>query len=214
MADLPQIGAIDDGFVGVISRIEPALIPASYVSGAVNRRFEDQVIKNRWGIVQPKWGGKWQKASRVVTVTSNNVGAPPVSGTTIPQDTIICSDPVANVLVFANGTRCLLDNSTNCIFSTAAISFTGPPVNRTVQFYSSTDPFDDILGVLPYRDPDTGASALIVATNEVRTSDGGQGKMYCVRPNQSPVEIPLNGHDIYLPVRLIQATNGVVMLRP
>lgn len=214
MADLPQIGAIDDGFVGVISRIEPALIPTSYVSGAVNRRFEDQVIKNRWGIVQPKWGGKWQKASRVVTVTSNSVGAPPVSGTTIPQDTIICSDPVANVLVFANGTRCLLDNSTNCIFSTAAISFTGPPVNRTVQFYSSTDPFDDILGVLPYRDPDTGASALIVATNEVRTSDGGQGKMYCVRPNQSPVEIPLNGHDIYLPVRLIQATNGVVMLRP
>lgn len=214
MPDLPQIGAIDDGFVGVISRIEPALIPASYVSGAVNRRFEDQVIKNRWGIVQPKWGGKWQKASRVVTVTSNNVGAPPVSGTTIPQDTIICSDPVANVLVFANGTRCLLDNSTNCIFSTAAISFTGPPVNRTVQFYNQTLPFTDILGVLPYRDPDTGANALIVATNEERTSDGGQGRMYCVRPNQSPVEIPLNGHDIYLPVRLIQATNGVVMLRP
>jgi len=149
-----------------------------------------------------------------VTVTSNNVGAPPVSGTTIPQDTIICSDPVANVLVFANGTRCLLDNSTNCIFSTAAIAFTGPPVNRTVQFYSSTDPFTDILGVLPYRDPDTGASALILATNEERTSDGGQGRMYCVRPNQSPVEIPLNGHDIYQPVRLIQATNGVVMLRP
>jgi hypothetical protein len=214
MPDLPQIGAIDDGFIGVVSRIEPALIPASYVSGAINRRFEDQVIKNRWGIVQPKWGGKWQTASRVVTVTSNNVGAPPVSGTTIPPDSIICSDPVANVLVFANGTRCLLDNSTNCIFSTAAISFAGPPVNRTVQFYQTTAPFDDILGVLPYRDPEIGANALIVATNEVRTSDGGQGKMYCVRPNQSPAEISLNGHDIYLPVRLIQATNGVVMLRP
>ena len=58
MPDLPQIGAIDDGFVGVVSRIDPALIPASYVSNAVNRRFEDQVIKNRWGIVQPKWGGR------------------------------------------------------------------------------------------------------------------------------------------------------------
>jgi hypothetical protein len=55
---------------------------------------------------------------------------------------------------------------------------------------------------------------LIVATNEVRTSDGGQGKMYLVRPNQSHLEIPLNGHDIYSPVRLIQATNSVVMLRP
>lgn len=214
MPDLPQIGAIDDGFVGVISRIEPALIPASYVSNAVNRRFEDNVIKNRWGIVQPKWGGKWETLSRVVTVTSNSVSAVPVSGTPIPQNSIIASDPVANVLVFQNGTRCLLDDGTNCVMSTAALSFTGPPVNRTVQFYNQTLPFTDILGVLPYRDPDTGANALIVATNEERTSDGGQGRMYCVRPNQSPVEIPLNGHDIYLPVRLIQATNGVVMLRP
>lgn len=214
MPDLPQIVSIDDGFLGVISRIDPNQVPARYVSEAINRRFEDQVIKNRWGIVQPKWGGKWETLSRVVTVTSNSVSAVPVSGTPIPQNSVIASDPVANVLVFQNGTRCLLDDGTNCVMSTAALSFTGPPVNRTVQFYNQTLPFTDILGVLPYRDPDTGANALIVATNEERTSDGGQGRMYCVRPNQSPVEIPLNGHDIYLPVRLIQATNGVVMLRP
>jgi hypothetical protein len=214
MPDLPQIGAIDDGFVGVVSRIDPALIPASYVSNAVNRRFEDQVIKNRWGIVQPKWGGKWELLNRVVTVTSNSVSTVPVSGTPIPQNASISSDPVANVLVFSNGTRCLLDDGTNCVMSTAALAFTGAPVNRTVQFYNQTLPFEDILGVLPYRDPDTGANALLVAVNEARTSDGGQGKVWCIRPNQSPVEVPMNGHDIYLPVRLIQATNGVVMLRP
>ena len=214
MPDLPQIGAIDDGFVGVVSRIDPALIPASYVSNAVNRRFEDQVIKNRWGIVQPKWGGKWESLNRVVTVTSNSVLAVPVSGTPIPQNSSIASDPVANVLVYPNGTRCLLDDGTNCVMSTAAIAFTGPPVNRTVQFYNQTLPFEDILGVLPYRDPDTGANALLVAVNESRSSDGGQGKVWCIRPNQSPVEVSMNGHDIYLPVRLIQATNGVVMLRP
>ena len=214
MPDLPQIGGIDDGFVGVVSRIDPALIPASYVSNAVNRRFEDQVIKNRWGIVQPKWGGKWESLNRVVTVTSNSVLAVPVSGTPIPQNSSIASDPVANVLVYPNGTRCLLDDGTNCVMSTAAIAFTGPPVNRTVQFYNQTLPFEDILGVLPYRDPDTGANALLVAVNEERSSDGGQGKVWCIRPNQSPVEVPMNGHDIYLPVRLIQATNGVVMLRP
>jgi hypothetical protein len=214
MPDLPQIGAIDDGFVGVVSRIDPALIPTSYVSNAVNRRFEDQVIKNRWGIVQPKWGGKWELLNRVVTVTSNSVSVVPVSGTPIPQNASISSDPVANVLVFSNGTRCLLDDGTNCVMSTAALAFTGAPVNRTVQFYNQTLPFEDILGVLPYRDPDTGANALLVAVNEARTSDGGQGKVWCIRPNQSPVEVPMNGHDIYLPVRLIQATNGVVMLRP
>ena len=214
MPDLPQIGAIDDGFVGVVSRIDPALIPASYVSNAVNRRFEDQVIKNRWGIVQPKWGGRWSSGSRIVTLTSGSSVGVPVSGTQIPANSQVVCDVDANTQIFSNGTLCTLDDNTNAIFSTATFSFSPSPANKTVQFYNSTAPFEDILGVLQYRDPDTGANALLVAVNEERSSDGGQGKVWCIRPNQSPVEVPMNGHDIYLPVRLIQATNGVVMLRP
>ena len=214
MPDLPQIGGIDDGFVGVVSRIDPALIPTSYVSHAVNRRFEDQVIKNRWGIVQPKWGGRWSVGSRVVTLTSGSSSGTPVSGTQIPANSQVLCDVDANTQIFPNGTLCVLDDNTNATFSTAAFSFAPSPANKTVQFYGSTAPFEEILGVLPYRDPDTGANALLVAVNEARTTDGGQGKVWCIRPNQSPVEVSLNGHDIYLPVRLIQATNGVVMLRP
>jgi hypothetical protein len=214
MPDLQEIMSVDDGFKGVISRLDPAQVPAQYVSQAINRIFQDQLIKNRWGIVQPKWGGKWTTATRTVTVTSSSATAVGVSGTVIPAGSIVCSDQSINSLVFPNGTRCILDANTNVSMSTAAISFAGPPVNKNVQFYSSTDAFTDILGVLPFRDPDTGYQALVVATNEVRTSDGGQGRMYLVRPNQSDLEIPMNGHDIYSPVRLMQATNAVVMLRP
>lgn len=214
MPDLPQIGGMDDGFVGVVSRIDPALIPASYVSNAVNRRFEDQVIKNRWGIVQPKWGGRWSSGSRIVTLTSGSSVGVPVSGDQIPANSQVVCDVDANTQIFSNGTLCTLDDNTNTTFSTAAFSFSPSPANKTVQFYASTAPFEEILGVLPYRDPDTGANALLVAVNEERSSDGGQGKVWCIRPNQSPVEVSMNGHDIYLPVRLIQATNGVVMLRP
>ena len=214
MPDLPQIGGMDDGFVGVVSRIDPALIPASYVSNAVNRRFEDQVIKNRWGIVQPKWGGRWSSGSRIVTLTSGSSLGVPVSGDQIPANSQVVCDVDANTQIFSNGTLCTLDDNTNTTFSTAAFSFSPSPANKTVQFYASTAPFEEILGVLPYRDPDTGANALLVAVNESRSSDGGQGKVWCIRPNQSPVEVSMNGHDIYLPVRLIQATNGVVMLRP
>ena len=214
MPDLPQIGGIDDGFVGVVSRIDPALIPASYVSNAVNRRFEDQVIKNRWGIVQPKWGGRWSSGSRIVTLTSGSSVGVPVSGDQISANSQVVCDVDANTQIFSNGTLCTLDDNTNTTFSTAAFSFSPSPANKTVQFYASTAPFEEILGVLPYRDPDTGANALLVAVNESRSSDGGQGKVWCIRPNQSPVEVSMNGHDIYLPVRLIQATNGVVMLRP
>lgn len=214
MPDLPEIITIDDGFKGVISRLDPAQLPAQFVSQAINRIFQDQNIKTRWGIVQPKWGGKWTNATRTVVVTSGSIDTQVLSGTTIPTNSIICSDRSSNVLVFPNGTRCTLDNNTNAFMSTAAISFGGGPTNREIQFYGSTEAFTDILGVLPYRDPDTGYQGLVVATNEVRTSDGGQGKMYLVRPNQSHLEIPMNGHDIYSPVRLMQATNAVVMLRP
>lgn len=214
MPDLTEIMSVDDGFKGVISRLDPAQVPAQYVSQAINRIFQNQLITNRWGIVQPKWGGKWTTATRTVTVTSNSAATLGVSGPLIPAGSIVCSDQSANALVFPNGTRCVLDDNTNVVMSTAAISFGGAPVNKNVQFYGSTTAFTDILGVLPFRDPDTGYQALVVATNEVRTSDGGQGRMYLVRPNQSDLEIPLNGHDIYSPVRLMQATNAVVMLRP
>ncbi len=214
MPDFPQTIAIDDGFRGVFSRIEPALLPESYVSEAVNRRFEDNVIKNRWGIVQPKWGGRWTTGDRVIFVTSGSSTATPVSGPQIPTNSQITCDPVTNTLIFPIGTICTLDDGTNTVFSTQAFSFAGSPNYKTARFYSTTTPFTEILGVLPYRDPDTGANALLVAVNEERTSDGGQGKVWLVRPNQSPAEVPMNGHDIYAPVRLIQATNGVVMLRP
>jgi hypothetical protein len=217
MPDLPEIMSVDDGFKGVISRLDPNQVPAQYVSQAINRVFQDQLIKNRWGIVQPKWGGKWTTSTRTVTVTSNSAATLGVSGPLIPVGSIVCSDQSANALVFPNGTRCILDDNTNVVMSTAAISFGGAPVNKNVQFYGSTTAFTDILGVLPFRDPDTGYQALIVATNEARTlatEDGGQGRMYLVRPNQSHLEIPMNGHDIYTPVRLMQATNAVVMLRP
>ena len=214
MPDLPEIMSVDDGFKGVISRLDPAQVPTQFVSQAINRVFQDQLIKNRWGIVQPKWGGKWSTSTRNVTVTSNSQTTIVVSGTQIPNNTIICSDSSANSLVFPNGTRCLFDDNTNCVMSSAAISFVSAPINSNIQFYSGTNAFTDILGTLTFRDPDTGYQSLIVATNEVRTSDGGQGRMYLVRPNQSHLEIQLNGHDIYSPVRLMQATNAVVMLRP
>lgn len=217
MPDLPEIMSVDDGFKGVISRLDPAQVPTQFVSQAINRVFQDQLIRNRWGIVQPKWGGKWTTSTRTVIVTSGSATAQGVSGSIIPAGSIVCSDQSANSLVFPNGTRCILDNNTNVSLSTAAISFGGAPANKNIQFYGSTTAFTDILGVLPFRDPDTGYQALIVATNEARTlatEDGGQGRMYLVRPNQSHLEIPMNGHDIYSPVRLMQATNAVVMLRP
>ena len=216
MPDLPDIVSIDDGFKGVISRLDPNQVPPQFVSLAVNRVFQDQLIKNRWGIVQQKWGGKWTTSNQRFTVTSkSNTWTRSSPGLAITPGTIVCSDTVRNVgPVIPNGTRVVSDNNTDCVLSSDTYNFSPSPDDYYLTYYSSTTAFTDILGVLPFRDPDTGYQGLVVATNEVRTSDGGQGRMYLVRPNQSHLEIPMNGHDIYSPVRLIQAANAVVMLRP
>lgn len=216
MPDLPDIISTDDGFKGVISRLDPNQVPPQFVSQAINRTFQDQLIKNRWGIVQPKWGGKWNKTSQRFSVASGSAKWTRSSpGLAIPTSTLVCSDTVRNVgPIIPNGTRVVSDDNTECTLSSATYNFSPSPDDYYLTYYSSTAAFTDILGTLPFRDPDTGYQALIVATNEARTTDGGQGKMYLVRPNQSHLEIPMNGHDIYSPVRLMQATNAVVMLRP
>ena len=215
MPDIPQLVSQDDGFIGMNSRITSDLLPPGYVSLAVNRRFEDKNIKNRWGVYRPPWGGIWNNGSFSATVTTGSSSITSASGLSqVSQNTIISCNQTANQLIFRNGTRVLSkepDNS-NAVMSTSAYSFTsGNP--QTFHFYSSTTGITDIVAVLKYRDKATGTQSLIVASNASR-SDGGQGRVYLIRPNQSHLEVPMNGHDFYDKVKLIQCGDSVVMLRP
>lgn len=49
--------AVDRGFVGVNTRLDPGQLPDGYVAYAINRRFDRGTVRNRWGIVRPQWGG-------------------------------------------------------------------------------------------------------------------------------------------------------------
>lgn len=215
MPDIPQLVGQDDGFIGMNSRINADLLPPGYVSLAVNRRFEDKNIKNRWGINRPKWGGLWTTGSFTATVTANNSTVSSASGLSqVAVNTIISCDQSQDQLVFKNGTRVLsksVDNS-NAVMSTSAYVFSGGST-KTFNFYSSTTAISDIVAILKYRDKTTGTQSLIVASNVAR-SDGGRGRVYLLRPNQAHLEIPMNGHDFYADVRLIQCGDSVVMLRP
>ena len=68
-----------------------------------------------------------------------------------------------------------------------------------------------VLAMTRFNDPEAN-DALIVITDEVR-SDGGVGRAWRLNGSQSPVEIPLNGHDVWGECRLIQCYNAVVLLR-
>lgn len=216
MPDIEQLVGQDDGFIGMNSRLNADLLPPQYVSLAINRRFEDQNIKNRWGVVRPKWGGLWVNGSFTANVSANSSTVNTASGLAqVAPNTIVSCNPVASQLIFKNGTRLVsksLDN-TNAVMSTAAYSFTYPNP-QTFQYYSSTTGITDIVALLKYRDKTTGTQSLLVASNVARTADGGQGRVFLLRPNQAHLEIPMNGHDFYDRVRLIQCGDSVVMLRP
>jgi hypothetical protein len=218
MPDIQQITDKDETFIGVVSRLDPQMVDPNYVSQAVNRKFESKLISNRWGIIQPKWGGKWNTNRQSFSVSKGGtLWTRSSPGAQIPAGTVVCSDPDPsyNTLIVKNGARVVSDDNTNCTLNTATYSWTGSsPSTWGLTYYTATTKFTDILGMMQYRDPQTGNSALIVATNEVRTSDGGQGKVYLVRPNSSHLEIPLNGWDIYGPVKMIQCDNAIAMLRP
>lgn len=215
MPDIPQLVAQDDGFVGMNSRINADLLPPGYVSLAVNRRFEDKNIKNRWGVVRPKWAGIWSTATFTANVTANSSTVNTASGLSqVAVNTILSCNQVTPELVFKNGTRLLsksIDNS-NAVMSTSAYTFSNPNP-QTFTYYSSTSAITDVVAILKYRDKTTGKQGLLVASNVAR-SDGGQGRVYLLRPNQGHLEIPMNGHDFYDDVRLIQCGDSVVMLRP
>ena len=215
MPDLPLLNGIDDGFMGVNSRLDPGRVPEGYVCEAINRIFENQIIKNRWGVVQPKWGGLWTYETRTGSVTTGSSSVTNVSGP-IPLNTIVACDTSANnELVFKAGTRITYQSvdNTNCTMSTAAYSFTGSNP-KTFKYYASTSGITSIVGMLTYRDEVTGKQGLLVASNVARTSDGGQGKVYLLRPNQSHLEVSLHGHDFYDDIKFVQCGNGVVLMRP
>jgi hypothetical protein len=65
-----------------------------------------------------------------------------------------------------------------------------------------------------FSDPDTDTDNCVLVTDEWRTTgDGGRGKAWRIYPGNVPVEIPLNGHDIWETARLVQCDNALLMLR-
>jgi len=212
MPDIQQMVGLDDGFLGVNARLDPGRVPEKFVCNARNRIFENQIIRNRWGVAQAPWGGKWAYQSQAVSLTAGSFTFTPYSPT-FSINSIITSDPVNNRLAFQNGNRILSFSGSQYTMSKSADITTTSPL-ATIRSYFETQSFSDIVGILAYRDPSTGHQGLLVADNALRTSDKGQGRMYLVRPNQSHLEIPMNGYDFYDEVKLVQCGDAIVMLRP
>lgn len=61
-------------------------------------------------------------------------------------------------------------------------------------------------------EPATGTEALVVITDGIRT-DGGRGRAWQVSPGSVPLEIPMNGHDVWGACRLVPTPTGLILTR-
>ena len=95
-ADLQSQDFRDNGFVGVVSRLTAHQVPENYVKFALNRTFERRIVRNRWGVIRPVWGGKYATSTRVVTVTPLSTSQTGVSGSQITAGLQIVSDLATN----------------------------------------------------------------------------------------------------------------------
>ena len=73
----------------------------------------------------------------------------------------------------------------------------------------------NVCGYARFEDP-AGFDTAILLTDDWRNQageDGGRGRAWRLIAGNGPLEIPMNGNDIYGPARLIPCLQGVVMLR-
>ena len=68
------------------------------------------------------------------------------------------------------------------------------------------------LALARWWEPETGEEALVVITGAAR-SDGGMGRAWKLTSSTPPVEIPLNGHDVWTTCRLAPARQALVLGR-
>lgn len=91
----------------------------------------------------------------------------------------------------------------DCRARWAAISGVWGDVNR----FSGTP-----LAVARWWEPETGEEALVVVTGAAR-SDGGMGRAWRITSSSTPVEISLNGHDVWTTCRLVPQRQALLLCR-
>lgn len=218
----------DRGWVGVNTRLDPGQLDAGYVADALNRRFDRRTIRNRWSIVRPQWGGiSGQQAGSIQIVAgdkSAGIGLPKtpmrlasVAAEGLQPGTLITEYKAANVVTLDRD-DIFLDDTTITIDSEPEVTLSRAPLRTsttTLAYVADNSvPWSGrILGSGGFLDPDSGARVVLVAVDEPRATDGGQGRIWAVQPGYPPQEVPLNGHDLNGTVRLIQGFNGVLLLR-
>lgn len=209
----------DNGWVRVEDRGSPARLAEGTLSLGVNVVLEYEDVRPRWGVGESPWGGVNRAADQEHVA----------SGTIYPEhyyqlDSLIVGESYTitrganDYWLFVNGPQNISigtvgGTATFRALATTLVMFTSTPgVAVTASVVGPKTRTARPLAFGRYRDPE-GYDYLVLVTDEARSSDGGWGRAWKVQSGCDPVEIPLNGHDVWGASRLAQARGALVLLR-
>lgn len=219
-----EIADGDNGFTKVNSFLPSHELSPGEVAGALNKRFEDGRAWPRWNVNCQGWGRPGTNlvgsvsfpsgASYEVTVSAfvvgqryryvmGNAAGIATGGTSIvPTGSVATGD--GNVQQHGSF---IATQATYKVFgasATASLAVTTEIVR--VGNVCAFARFNDVYG----------EDHLVLVTDEWRDfagGDGGRGRGWRIRAGMTPIEIPLNGHDVFGPARLVPTYNGLQLLR-
>lgn len=208
----------DAGFVKVDTQLPPHELPDGVAADAVNKRCESGQAWPRYGALSQAWGTVAPKTGNVVPGSATYVNFHftfPINIGQVYRLRLGNHDGSAYngaTLVSVIGNQ-LPDNSflftaTQPVLTLVGTIITGS-VTATLYYAAQPRAFSRFI------DPN-GIDSLVLVTDEWRTDgggDGGRGRAWRILSGNVPVEIPLNGHDVYGEARLVPCFNGLLLLR-
>ncbi|MDE2100128.1 MAG: hypothetical protein KGL39_22930 [Patescibacteria group bacterium] len=213
----------DPGFSRVDTRTPAHLLPPGVAADATNKRFDDGQARPRHNVEQGPWGRPLWTGKHV-----NLIGA----GASYSLEGLPYALPFlqtgqrymilwgANEIALAGtvtvrnpgaGNYSLFDGPLAGDYLTLA-GQPGQPVTAEIYLYN---PDRQQRAYHRFNDPE-GFDVTVLCTDDWRDGageDGGRGRVFKILANNVPVEISLNGHDIYDTARLVPCHNGLVLLR-
>lgn len=194
---------------GVAAEMVNLMVDAERAAGRPRPRFG--VKASGWGIpasaIPPgtRWGSPPVHGSSVYVTVNVTVGATyryfqgnSLSLTTATQDVGLATIPGGTTIAPGRFTA-----------TQATYYLWGQQFNHSVT--AQLVRVANTRGYGRFNDP-KGIDNTVLVTDEAR-DDGGVGRAWRICADNAPQEIPLNGHDVWGPVKLVQCYNGLLLLR-
>lgn len=225
LSNQPVLTDGDVVFRGVDTFTPPHELPAGMCAAAVNKRFEDGRAWPRNGSVQQGWGATPSLASNLVGVQHFAGTAAfgnfylDVNGFVVGEQYLVwtlgnCSafgnigPAVPNPVTYAPG---MVFTATQTTYAVVAHSVAYQPCTAVIVPLGGCN----VQGYGRFNDPQ-GNDVQVLVTDDWRTlagEDGGWGRVWLLDPGNAPVEVSLNGQDVWGATRLVPCYNGLVLLR-